>query len=225
MEFVPSRRARRLNISIKNSRSIRVAVPWGVPLAVARKFFDNHLDWVRKSLQQVRAAEKNQQPVFDDAFRTRHHQLILRRHDSQYFLYQITHDKVIVTYPATADPKGEDIQKLILRAIIETYRLEARQFLPERVALLAGRFGFRYNRIFIKNLKSRWGSCSVKNNINLNLQLMRFENWIVDYIILHELLHTRIRNHGREFWNALAEIYPRFPEARRALKSVKPYFL
>jgi len=225
VEFVPSRRARRLNISIRHNHSVRVAVPYSVPIRTAHKFFTDHLDWVRKSLQRIHNAEQNQQPRFDNSFRTRSHQLVLHPQEDEHFSFQISHDKIIFRFPATFQPEEDRVQKIILLAVIETYRSEAKQYLPDRVALLAKRFGFQFNRIFIKNLKSRWGSCSVKNNINLNLQLMRFDEMVIDYIILHELLHTRIKNHGQEFWNAMEKIYPRFQEARKKLKLVKPFIL
>lgn len=79
----------------------------------------------------------------------------------------------------------------------------ARKVLVTRLDLLADRFGFRYNRVFIRNQKTRWGSCSQKNNINLNVNLVRLPQRLIDYTILHELVHTRVKNHGPAFWLAL----------------------
>ena len=225
VEFVPSRRARRLNISIRHNQSVRVAVPHGVPIRTAYKFLTDHQDWVRKSLQRIHDEEQNQQPRFDNSFRTRSHQLVLQPQENEHFSFQISHDKIIFRFPVTFQPEEDRVQKMIFLAIIETYRFEAKQLLPGRVVQLADRFGFQFNRIFIKNLKSRWGSCSVKNNINLNLQLMRFDEMVIDYIILHELLHTQIKNHSRDYWQALEKICPSFRSTRKVLKSAKPYTL
>jgi len=225
VEFVPSRGARRLNITIRHSHSIRVAVPRGVSVRAAYKFVDDHLEWVQKALRRVRQVEKSQQPRFDNSFQTRNHQLVLQGHDKPHFSYHISNETIIVCYPATVNAEDDDVQQITQKAVIETYRIEAKQYLPNRVALLADCFGFRFDRVFIKNLKSRWGSCSVWNNINLNLQLMRFDDGVIDYIILHELLHTRIKNHSREFWTALEKICPGFRDARRVLKSAKPFIL
>ncbi|MBN2601378.1 MAG: M48 family metallopeptidase [Candidatus Marinimicrobia bacterium] len=225
VEFVASKRARRLNISIRHNHSIRVAVPFGISLQNAYKFVDDHLDWIKNALQHVRRIEIIRQPRFDSSFRTRDHQLVLQIHDKQYFSYQISTENITVYYPATVNAEDDNVQKIILKAVIETFREEAKQYMPDRVALLANRFGFKFNRVFIKNLKSRWGSCSARNNINLNLQLMRFDDDVIDYLILHELLHIRIKNHSRDFWQALEKIYPRFRDAREILKSAKPYIL
>ncbi|HEU18050.1 MAG TPA: DUF45 domain-containing protein [Deltaproteobacteria bacterium] len=79
-------------------------------------------------------------------------------------------------------------------------RTHARTTLITRLNELAGMHGFTYGRVFIKNQKTRWGSCSVRNNINLNMNLIRLPRHLIDYVLLHELVHTRIRNHSVEFW-------------------------
>jgi len=65
---------------------------------------------------------------------------------------------------------------------------------------------FNYSKIHFKNMISRWGSCSSKNNISFNTLMYHLEDDLQDYIIKHELLHTKIKNHSKEFWNALEEI-------------------
>lgn len=76
----------------------------------------------------------------------------------------------------------------------------ARVMLKNRLCELAQRYGFSYNRVAIRNQKTRWGSCSHVNNINLNINLVRLRPELMDYVILHELLHTRVKNHSRTFW-------------------------
>jgi predicted metal-dependent hydrolase len=85
-------------------------------------------------------------------------------------------------------------------------RREARKVLVERMDELAQKHGFQYNRVFIRNQKTRWGSCSVKNNINLNVNLVRLPDELIDYILLHELVHTRVKTHGRKFWDELNKL-------------------
>lgn len=89
-------------------------------------------------------------------------------------------------------------------AEVERLRAEAKAYLPGRLAELAARYGFSYGKVFIKHNKSNWGSCSVRGNINLNLNLMRLPKDLQDYIILHELAHLRHANHGPLF-HALLE--------------------
>ncbi len=87
-------------------------------------------------------------------------------------------------------------------------RAVARNVLVDRLATLAERHGFRYNKVFVRNQKTRWGSCSMQNNINLNVHLICLPDSLRDYVILHELVHTRHKNHGHVFWQALEELLP-----------------
>jgi predicted metal-dependent hydrolase len=80
----------------------------------------------------------------------------------------------------------------------------ARAMLRNRVKELAGLYGFSFNRVFIRRQRTRWGSCSAQNNINLNLKLASLPEMLRDYVILHELVHTRIKNHGGDFWEVLS---------------------
>jgi hypothetical protein len=78
--------------------------------------------------------------------------------------------------------------------------------LPPKVRTFARQYNFKINKVFIKNMKSRWGSCSAVNNINLNLHLMRLPEHLIDYVVLHELCHTVEKNHGPGFWNLLNKL-------------------
>jgi len=91
----------------------------------------------------------------------------------------------------------------ILRNSVKVDRAEAKTKLLGRLNHLTKKNGFTYNRVFIRNQKTRWASCSVKNNINLNLNLVSLPDELIDYVILHELVHTRVKNHSKTFWAEL----------------------
>lgn len=78
-------------------------------------------------------------------------------------------------------------------------RKQAKAELPSRLAELASRYGFTYNRVAIKHNATNWGSCSTKNNINLNINIVRLPLVLQDYILLHELCHLRHHDHGDGF--------------------------
>ncbi len=84
-------------------------------------------------------------------------------------------------------------------AEIADLRLRAKNELPPRIAELAERYGFIYNRLSIKHNATNWGSCSTRNNINLNLNIVRLPKALQDYILLHELCHLRHHDHGHAF--------------------------
>lgn len=84
-------------------------------------------------------------------------------------------------------------------AEVESLRRKAKEELPPRLAELAARYGFKYNRVTIKHNTSNWGSCSTKGNINLNLNIVRLPKVLQDYVLLHELCHLRHHDHGHAF--------------------------
>lgn len=84
-------------------------------------------------------------------------------------------------------------------AEIESLRRQAKKELPRRLAILADRYDFLYNRVAIKHNATNWGSCSAKGNINLNLNIVRLPGVLQDYILLHELCHLRHHDHGHGF--------------------------
>jgi predicted metal-dependent hydrolase len=94
--------------------------------------------------------------------------------------------------------------------------------LVPRLAHLAALHGFTYNRVSVRGQKTRWGSCSHKNNISLNRMLVHLPEALVDYILLHELVHTRIKNHGRLFWEALTQC---LPNARSLDRELNQYWM
>ena len=91
---------------------------------------------------------------------------------------------------------------------VERLRAEAKGYIPERVKVLADQHGFDYSGVRIKNMTSRWGSCSSKKNLNFSLHLMRLDSVYIDYVILHELAHTVEMNHGPNFWELLESVCP-----------------
>ena len=87
-------------------------------------------------------------------------------------------------------------------------REEARENLEKRLSELAKQHNFRYNRVSIRSQRTRWGSCSSKDNISLNMKLLHLPQQLIDYILLHELVHTRVKNHSKDFWNELETVVP-----------------
>ena len=154
--FERSRKATRINISVRPFKGIRVAVPYGVPYSQARMFAASKKHWIQKHQEKMRKAERDHQDLFHDV---------------------------------------NDID-----------RREAGKILVERLEELARKHGFEYNRVFIRNQKTRWGSCSAKNNISLNVKLVCLPEKLRDYIILHELVHTRVKNHGKKYYATLDRI-------------------
>lgn len=99
--------------------------------------------------------------------------------------------------------------------------LDRKHYLILRCKELAQEHGFKIKKIILRNQKSIWGSCSVDNKISLNSKLIYLRNELIDYVILHELVHTIVKNHSKSFWGKLKEILPNYHELNNELKKYR----
>jgi len=113
-----------------------------------------------------------------------------------------------------------DLQLEKKNKLPEIDRKVARKILCRRIGELAQLHNFVYNRVSIRKQKTRWGSCSSKNNINLNMNLLNLPSELMDYVLLHELVHTRVKDHSKDFWDELNAVVP---NARQIDKKLKDY--
>lgn len=95
----------------------------------------------------------------------------------------------------------------------------AKKVLVPRLAELAEQFGFEYAKVSLRRQKTRWGSCSPKNNISLNIALAGLEQELIDYVLLHELTHTRVKDHSKKFWHELDKCIPNSKKLNKQLKN------
>jgi predicted metal-dependent hydrolase len=94
----------------------------------------------------------------------------------------------------------------------------ATQLIPERVKHFAPLVGVTYGRIIIRNQKSRWGSCSVKGNLNFNVGLLLAPPEVLDYVVVHELCHRKEMNHSPKFWAEVSKLIPDYKQHEKWLK-------
>ncbi len=168
--FERSNRAKRINISVKPFRGVRVAVPYRVSFDEAIQFAQSKKSWILKYLDKMKAVEKEHENFSKNS--------------------------------------------------TEIDRAEARKKLVGRLNELSEKHGFSFNKVFMRSQRTRWGSCSSKNNINLNMKLIILPDEMIDYVLLHELVHTRIKNHTKEFWRELDGLVG---DAKAESKRLKEY--
>lgn len=116
---------------------------------------------------------------------------------------QMPSGEVKVFCPPDTDFADEAVQKLLRGAIVRAMKKVAAGFLPPLLEVWAGRFGLTYRKVRITAARSRWGSCTSAKTISLSCYLMLVPSHLMDYVILHELAHTREMNHGPRFWELL----------------------
>jgi len=98
------------------------------------------------------------------------------------------------------------------------HKEEARVLVLERILFWNKIYNFKYGRVSIKNQKTRWGSCSLKGNLNFSYKLIFLPSHLVDYVIVHELCHLKEFNHGANFWKLVSDALPDCQKNKRELK-------
>lgn len=125
-------------------------------------------------------------------------------------------DEHMLKVQSTIDERSK-LEKITFEQIKELAD-QAVEYIPKRVKYYAEKENFIYNKITIKNLVSRWGSCSTKGNLNFNCLLMLTPDYVIDYIVVHELCHLREMNHSEKFWAEVEKIIPDYQRAELWLK-------
>jgi len=101
---------------------------------------------------------------------------------------------------------------------IKEYKKKAKKIISQRVEYYAEKFDFKYGKIKINSAKKRWGSCSAINNLNFSWKLVITPLYVLDYVVVHELCHTKEKNHSSLFWVLVLKKYPEYKKAKRYLK-------
>jgi predicted metal-dependent hydrolase len=174
VSYIRNPRARNLTIRINQQGEVRVTLPRMVSWSRAESFFLSRQDWVRKKLDQMQklgCGETLPEVGKILRIRGREHPIGLQK----------------------GEKSSED-------AIWRILRQEALEHLPGRVEELSAAYGYTYSGLKIRKMKTRWGSCTTRKSINLNSWLMMIPESLCDYVILHELAHTRFPDHGKKFW-------------------------
>ncbi len=211
-ELVVSKRAKRATLKVQRGRGLVVTIPARFPRREVPAVVEEHRGWIEAQLAKLDA----ETPAHLKAWPPTHLDLLaLERR------VEIEASETGETATVSAGWRGTAYMQLagalsdralVARAVARLLRDEARPWLAARLATRAAESGFAYRRLQIRGQRSRWGSCSTKGTISLNYKLLFLPPELVDYVIRHELVHTREMNHARSFWMLLEAVQP---DARR----------
>ncbi len=218
VSFTINERSARIRLSIKSNGEIVVSMPKSAIYRDAIRFVESKTDWITKQQSKIKAGLTIFAP--ESCFKTRFHKLAITKGNTDKVYNRVGNGVIQIFIPEKVNHEQPKVQEFIKKTLIDVMRWEAKIYLPRRTKELAEKHGFKYQNISIKNTKTRWGSCSSTNNINLNLHLMRVPEHLIDYVLLHELSHTIEKNHGPKFWQLLEKVYP---DARKADKEMNNY--
>ena len=191
-------RAKRLVFRTK-ADAIYISIPLGVTMREVKEAIEK----LRPRLLDSR--QKLVRPLIDLNYRieTEYFKLSLVSGKRERFLAHSELGEMRIICPPTADFTDSNLQDWFRKVIEEALRRNAKIILPPRLYMLSMQHNLPYKSVKINSSSGRWGSCSTRGNINLSYYLVLLPKHLIDYVLLHELAHTREMNHGKRFWALL----------------------
>lgn len=209
--------ARNIRLTINHDGQLRVSIPSWAPFKTGEAFIYTKIEWIKHNLLS------KTQILFKDNDRIgKGHRLRFINEDRIGVKTRVGKSEIVIRIPDSSSVYDAIVQEAAKTAAIRALKQEAKLLLPGRLAALANKHGFTYRSVAIKQLKTRWGSCNSQKDIAFNCYLMQLPWELIDYVILHELLHTRVMAHGKPFWDELNQYVPDLVSKRSAIKAHKP---
>lgn len=208
--------SRHLRLSISNKGQIRVSIPTWAPYKAGVDFADSKRQWIEQQMPKLNKLVDNQ------AIGRGHHLKFQADISAPTIRSRINGSLVTVTYPSHLNNDHPDVQETANKAAIKALRNQAEQLLPKRLEALSEIHNLTFKDVRIKRLTRRWGSCDQSKQIVLNLYLIQLPWELIDYVILHELAHTRHLNHGPDFWSKLESMLPDARSRKQQMHSYHP---
>jgi predicted metal-dependent hydrolase len=217
VKVTKKRGMRSIRMRITAKGDVAVSAPWYVGRETVQSFVLSKSDWLVKN--QPQETEYWNGRLFGKSMRlqiTEYSQKQRSRIGSN-----ILNVYVRGEYNPTDLKQKEFIEKAMIRAL----QREAEESLLPRLYTLSVQYDYEFNQAFVKHLTSRWGSCDQSRSINLSLFLIQLPWELIDYVLIHELTHTRHMNHSPSFWKDVEKILPDYKRLRKEVRAFRPTIL
>ena len=201
--------SKNIKVTLKKEGKILVTMPYLCPYKTARNFLISNFEKIKNFKIEKKKLSPNLSTKFDT----------LNIIASDTLKTVVKNNIVSFYYPDDEDFYSSKIQDALKEAHLKAIKIEAKNYLIQRLDFLAKKYNFSYGKVTLRNQKTRFGSCSFNNNINLNINLMNYDFDVIDYVLIHELCHTRIKNHSKSFWLEVEKYCPEYKKLRKALKN------
>ncbi len=211
-----SAKATQVRIRVAPNGELRASMPLYAPLFLLKRLVKNSRDELRRMQQQAQPTES----YTDGQQIGKSHTIVVR--PSKNLLVTRKKQHILVNLPQGHSLNDPDVVKAIRQTVILALRVEAKSYLPKRLAYLAGQLGCSYQKVRFSHASSRWGSCSSQGTISLNIALMKLPFELIDYVLVHELSHTKQMNHSEAFWQLVKVGDPLYLQHRKLLKNETP---
>ena len=211
-----SAQSKQVRLRVAPDGKLRASMPVYAPLFLLKRLVASSRPELRKLM-----AQSIPDTVYHDGQQIgKSHTLLVQRGSK--LAASVKKLRILVTLPEGLGIDSLEATHEIRQAVIQALRVEARSYLPKRLKYLADKLGFSYERVRFSHASSRWGSCSSTGTISLNIALMKLPFELIDYVIVHELAHTREMNHSEAFWSLVQIGDPHYKAHRKALKEETP---
>lgn len=208
-----SRRARRLSVRVYPAGRVEVVVPLRTSAALVQQFVSKHRSWIDERLRECRPT------MSMDALP---HSLELRAM-GRHFRIEFTGGSGTPRVRASADCiyiiGDRSASRAWSRALCRWLMRFAQAELKSRLDALADEFGLSYQRLQLRRQRTRWGSCSSRGSISINVCALFLTPAVLRYLLVHELCHTRHMNHSKRFWALVEKLDPNFAQLDRELRT------
>jgi hypothetical protein len=213
-----SARATQIRVRVAPDGTLRASLPMRTPIILVKHLLKTSRDELRKIL-----AQSKPEYTYENGMKIgKSHTLVVQHIDNQAPSVTRHGQQIIVKLPIELQLSSPIIARRIRDVVIATLRIEAKSYLPRRLLFLSQKYEFTYEQIRFSHASGRWGSCSSNGTISLNIALMKLPFELIDYVIIHELSHTRQMNHSPIFWLIVSQADPNYKAHRRELKSQNP---
>lgn len=210
---------RNISLRLSPGGQIQVSLPSWLPYAAGASFAASKAQWIASQKTQL-AGKLTDGQIIGKA----HHLYFEKSSVSGRIHTKLKDNRAIVILPEAMNGQDEAVQQAAKSVGRRALRTQAEQLLPARLAELANTGDFKYQSVNFRSLSARWGSCDSKTNITLSIYLMLLPWQLIDYVIWHELTHTRIMRHGPDFWRELERHVPDAGNRRRQIRNYRPSF-
>ena len=219
------RRRAQKNTSLRISKSgdIVVGTNFSTPLHSIRKFVLQNKDWLNEV--KTKNGIHEQIEIFDEQILCPGVKFKLEWAETPAGILEFKYRKGSGVIRIIADQILEDSislssedRKKLEKYVIRAVREKAKEYLPKRLGQISEMMGVEYLDCTVRDSSTRWGSCSSKNSINLSLWLMLVPAELIDYVLVHELVHVKFKHHQTNFWDEVARFQPDYKELRAKLK-------
>jgi predicted metal-dependent hydrolase len=209
------RGARNIRLSITHSGEVRVTLPFWAPYKAGIDFILSKSEWILEQKPEIQLISQGYQVG-------KAHHITFEAGQGNNISTRLTGNEARVLLPVGIRWDSPAAQQAANSVGIKALKKEAKQLLPKRLQTLAYTHGYTFRDVSVKQLKGRWGSCSEQKDIVLNCFLMKLPWDLIDYVLLHELAHTRVMAHGTPFWTEMERHTPHIKQLRKAIKEYKP---